>query len=75
MPKKITASIRPQQEGYSYEAPWMFGSRMGKSFILTRNGFLLHLPVKHCPVQLVDDDKVEVEIPDWLYHKNKSFFT
>ncbi|PTX14402.1 hypothetical protein C8N40_11167 [Pontibacter mucosus] len=72
---KITASIHKRKEGYCYEAPWMIGGRMGKSFILTRNGFLLHLPVKYCPVRLVDDDNVEVEVPHWLYQKNLSFFS
>jgi len=71
---KITASIFRQAKGYCYESPWMRGARMGRSFILSKEGLLIHLPVKLCPVQLVDDDQVEIEIPDWLYKKNISFF-
>lgn len=74
MAKKITASIHQQEKGYCYEPPWMIRGRMGRSFIVAREGLLLHLPVKHCPVQLVEADKVEIEIPDWLYKKNISFF-
>ena len=75
-----SATAADARTPYKYEPPGVHGGQPDKSFVLHKSapgakaGLLLHLPVSRCQVLELADGYLEIELPEWLWEKNKSFF-